>query len=155
MSTAASPPEKELPPFLSKIVPGRYDALLCDQWGVIHDGEALFPGAASCLQRLKDHNIFVLMLSNSTKTSEQTRKRLVKKKLLPTSSSPAGPAGGGGGQEVDLFHRLVTSGDLVFLCDPGINKLYIQSVGPELVGDRVACRTWGGAVNERLIRYVP
>ena len=32
---------------------GRYDAVLCDVWGVLHDGRAVFPGAPDALIELR------------------------------------------------------------------------------------------------------
>ena len=31
----------------------RYDAFLVDSYGVLHDGNALYPGSADCLERLR------------------------------------------------------------------------------------------------------
>ena len=44
---------------------GRYDAVVIDLWGVIHDGVKLYPGVADCLQRLADAEIPYAMLSNA------------------------------------------------------------------------------------------
>ena len=32
---------------------GDYDPFIVDLWGVVHDGEAVFPGAVDCLRRLR------------------------------------------------------------------------------------------------------
>ncbi len=43
------------PPLLSGIAPlaPRYDALLCDVWGVIHNGVKAYPAAVDALRRLR------------------------------------------------------------------------------------------------------
>jgi len=45
----------------------RYDAVLCDVWGVIHNGKALFPGAADALLGLRRRGLRVILLTNIPK----------------------------------------------------------------------------------------
>jgi HAD superfamily hydrolase (TIGR01459 family) len=47
------------------------DALLLDQWGVLHDGHQAYPGAVDCLRRLRDAGKAVVILSNSGKSGEE------------------------------------------------------------------------------------
>ena len=47
------------------------DALLLDQWGVLHDGRRAYPGAVDCLRRLRDAGKAVVILSNSGKTGTE------------------------------------------------------------------------------------
>jgi len=42
-----------------------YDALLCDAWGVIHNGQELYPGAAEVLSSFKAEQGPVLVLTNA------------------------------------------------------------------------------------------
>ena len=49
----------------------RYDALLLDQWGVLHDGGQPYPGAIDCLARLWAAGKTVVILSNSGRTGEE------------------------------------------------------------------------------------
>jgi HAD superfamily hydrolase (TIGR01459 family) len=42
----------------------RYDALLCDVWGVLHDGKSVFPGVVEVLGALRERGIVVVLLSN-------------------------------------------------------------------------------------------
>lgn len=53
---------------LSDIAP-RYDALLCDAWGVIHDGVSLFPGAADALTKFRETRGPVVILTNAPRPS--------------------------------------------------------------------------------------
>jgi HAD superfamily hydrolase (TIGR01459 family) len=46
-------------------VADRYDALVLDLWGVVHDGVAPYPGVIDCLTRLRAAKIQVVMLSNA------------------------------------------------------------------------------------------
>lgn len=45
----------------------RYDAFIVDQWGVLHGGEAPYPGAIDCLSALKAAGKRVIILTNSGK----------------------------------------------------------------------------------------
>ncbi len=44
-----------------------FDALLLDQWGVLHDGHQAYAGAAEALQRLRTAGKAVLLLSNTAR----------------------------------------------------------------------------------------
>ncbi|MDX1542055.1 MAG: hypothetical protein R3349_11700, partial [Geminicoccaceae bacterium] len=44
---------------------GRFDGLIVDQWGVLHDGSALIPAAVEALRRLREHGKRVVLLSNT------------------------------------------------------------------------------------------
>ena len=46
-------------------VADRYDAVLCDVWGVIHDGVRSFPAACEALQRFRETTGPVVLISNS------------------------------------------------------------------------------------------
>jgi HAD superfamily hydrolase (TIGR01459 family) len=49
---------------LSEIVSG-HDALICDVWGVLHDGTRVFPEAAEALSRFRREHGPVVMLTNA------------------------------------------------------------------------------------------
>ncbi len=51
-------------------VAGRYDALISDVWGVIHDGKAAFPEACAALARFRAERGPVLLLSNAPRPGE-------------------------------------------------------------------------------------
>lgn len=53
---------------LSEIA-ARYDALVCDAWGVIHNGKALLPGAADAMQRFRATRGPLVILTNAPKPS--------------------------------------------------------------------------------------
>ncbi len=48
-----------------KDIADRYDAILCDVWGVIRDGRALLPDAIEALQRFRARGGRVVLVSNS------------------------------------------------------------------------------------------
>lgn len=47
----------------------RYDALLCDVWGVLHNGKSAYPGVAEALQQFRAQGGHVLLLSNAPRPS--------------------------------------------------------------------------------------
>jgi HAD superfamily hydrolase (TIGR01459 family) len=57
-------------------VADRYDGFVIDQWGVLHDGVAAYPGAIECLQRLRALDKTVIILSNSGKRAAANIVRL-------------------------------------------------------------------------------
>ncbi len=54
-----------------------FDAMIIDQFGVIHDGRKLYPGAAEVLSRLHDLAIPVVIVTNSGKRAVANVARLV------------------------------------------------------------------------------
>ena len=56
----------------------RYDALLLDQWGVLHDGGQPYPGAIDCLARLGAAGKIVVILSNSGRSGEENARFIVR-----------------------------------------------------------------------------
>ena len=60
---------------ISEIV-HEYDAIVFDQWGVLHDGKVSFKGAIECLNGLKKSNVKLAILSNSGKRSLSNADRI-------------------------------------------------------------------------------
>jgi HAD superfamily hydrolase (TIGR01459 family) len=54
----------------------RYPGFIIDQWGVLHDGQAAYPGALACLERLRAGGSCIVLLSNSGKRVADNRARL-------------------------------------------------------------------------------
>ena len=57
-------------------VADRYDAVISDVWGVIHDGKAAFPEACAALARFRAARGPVLLLSNAPRPGEEVLKLL-------------------------------------------------------------------------------
>ena len=55
---------------------GRYDALICDVWGVVHNGVAAAPAACEALTRFRDSGKPVLLLSNAPRPGASVRPQL-------------------------------------------------------------------------------
>ena len=62
-------------PDLAELVP-QYQAFLIDQFGTLHDGNTLYPGAADALRRLRTAGRTVVLLSNSGKPAAANAERL-------------------------------------------------------------------------------
>lgn len=71
-----------------------YDALLCDVWGVLHNGQVAYPGVADALLRFRAKGGTVLLLSNAPRPSTQ----------LPAMLERMGIAG-------SAYDGILTSGD--------------------------------------------
>lgn len=74
-----------------------YDTYLLDQWGVIHDGEVLHPGALEAMRNLAAEGKKVIILSNSGKRASDSHGRLDKL-----------------GVDRSLYLEIITSGELVY-----------------------------------------
>jgi HAD superfamily hydrolase (TIGR01459 family) len=73
---------------------GDYDLFILDLWGVVHDGEAVYPGAVDCLHRLRQRGARVVLLSNAARPSDSVAAHLVEL-----------------GVTEDLYDWLLTSGE--------------------------------------------
>ena len=58
-------------------ISNQYNALICDIWGVIHNGQELFPGISECLLNFKKLNNVVILLSNAPRPSKSVEKYLI------------------------------------------------------------------------------
>lgn len=57
-------------------LPGRYRLILCDVWGVIHDGIAVFPGVADRLQAWRREGRTVVLLTNAPRSEDAVAAQL-------------------------------------------------------------------------------
>ncbi len=74
-----------------------YDALVLDQWGVLHNGSAPYPQAAGTVKALKGAGHRLAVLSNSGKRSAPNAARIA-----------------GLGFEADAFEAVMTSGEVLW-----------------------------------------
>ncbi|TMJ53856.1 MAG: TIGR01459 family HAD-type hydrolase [Alphaproteobacteria bacterium] len=54
----------------------RFDHVLLDQWGTLHEGKSIFPAAIECVARLREAGKRVLVLSNSGRRANDNQRRL-------------------------------------------------------------------------------
>ena len=70
--SAALPP---LIPHFSTLAPD-YDVLLCDVWGVVHNGVEAFPHSCDALMRMRARGGTVVLITNSPRPSDQVGRQL-------------------------------------------------------------------------------
>ena len=74
--------DKTFPPSSARIIGGlselaaRYDGILCDIWGVLHDGERHFPDAADALTRFREGGGTVVLITNAPRPNGPVRDQL-------------------------------------------------------------------------------
>lgn len=54
----------------------KYRLILCDLWGVVHDGVELYPGAADRLRQWRDDGRCVTLLTNAPRTAQSVEQQL-------------------------------------------------------------------------------
>jgi HAD superfamily hydrolase (TIGR01459 family) len=93
-----------------------YRAVLCDVWGVIHNGVAPFPEAVAALQGARASGKLVVLISNAPRPSNE----------IPAQLAKIGVAD-------DAYDLIVTSGDATRACLAAwaaAGKLRIHHIGP-------------------------
>src|SRR5205814_7198590 len=56
----------------------KYRLILCDVWGVVHDGVNLYPGAAERLRQWRDEGRFVVLITNAPRTADAVERQLAR-----------------------------------------------------------------------------
>lgn len=56
----------------------KYRLVLCDIWGVVHDGVNLYPSAAGRLRQWRDDGRFVALITNAPRTAEAVEQQLAR-----------------------------------------------------------------------------
>jgi HAD superfamily hydrolase (TIGR01459 family) len=77
----------------------RYQLMLCDIWGCVHDGVNLYPGAAARLRRWLDEGLTTILITNAPRTSEAVARQLERL-----------------GLDRSLWNGIATSGDAGIEC---------------------------------------
>ncbi len=97
-----------------KELAGAYDALLCDVWGVLHNGVTAYPAAVDALQRFRETSGPVALVTNAPRPAPSIREQLR-----------------GLGVPDDAYDVLVSSGDVTRMTiaeRPGVRLL---PIGPD------------------------
>ncbi|MCQ2005199.1 TIGR01459 family HAD-type hydrolase [Rhizobium sp. NRK18] len=106
-----------------------YDVILCDVWGVLHDGISAFPLAAEALAKARTKGATVVLITNSPRPYPGVVSQL---RMI--------------GVPDDAYDRIVTSGDVtrhliaegpkkVFLLGPERDLPLLDGLGVEVVGE--------------------
>jgi HAD superfamily hydrolase (TIGR01459 family) len=101
-----------------------HDVFLLDMWGVMHDGFKPYDGVLDVVQRLRQANKKMIILSNSSKRKENSVSMLLKLGFDPT-----------------YFHDIITSGEVAYQmlsgneaslgCKPWSVLTDIRAAGPD------------------------
>ncbi len=59
-------------------LPERYRLILCDIWGVVHDGVTLYPGAADRLHQWRRDGRCIVLITNAPRTAEAVEQQLLR-----------------------------------------------------------------------------
>lgn len=92
---------------------GRYDVLLCDLWGVMHDGRRALPDAVDATQRFRQAGGTVVFVTNSPRPRESVLKQIA------TLGVPDG-----------TFDAVVTSGDVTVAAIAAEAGRLLYHIGP-------------------------
>lgn len=74
----------------------RYRLILCDLWGCVHNGVALYPGAARRLERWRGEGRTIVLLTNAPRTASAVAGQLAELGLSPRCWDSIATSGGAG-----------------------------------------------------------
>lgn len=76
-----------MPPIISAAAPllARYDLLLCDIWGVVHNGKTAYAEAVHALEQARAAGKTVIMISNAPRPGTEVKKQLLNIYKVPPS----------------------------------------------------------------------
>ena len=63
--------------FWDSLDPG-YSVILCDIWGVVHDGVQLYPGSAERLSQWRSQGRKIILITNAPRTAEAVEAQLIR-----------------------------------------------------------------------------
>lgn len=86
---------------LSEIAPG-HDALICDVWGVVHDGRRHHPAAADALYLFKEKHGPVVLLTNAPRVPAEVQAQCTSYGLPPDCYDAIVSSGGAAREELAL-----------------------------------------------------
>ena len=120
--------------FISSLseITSAYQAVLCDVWGVLHNGEWAFPAAAGALERAREDGLAVVLVTNAPRRQDRIIDQL-----------------GGLGVPRAAYDRVVTSGDAtraliaegpsgIFHIGKDIERTIYEELDVDLCGEREA-----------------
>jgi HAD superfamily hydrolase (TIGR01459 family) len=102
----------------------KYRLILCDVWGVVHDGVNLYPGAANRLQQWRQQGRCVLLLTNAPRTADAVEEQLARIGLPHDAYDAVATIGDAGIQALNALGHSVgfvgTAGDREILEGRGV-----------------------------------
>jgi HAD superfamily hydrolase (TIGR01459 family) len=102
----------------------RYRLILCDVWGVVHDGVSLYPGAAERLCGWRDEGRCVILITNAPRTADAVTRQLERMSLPRACWDGIATSGEAGIEALNALGKPVgfvgTRGDLAILQGRGV-----------------------------------
>jgi HAD superfamily hydrolase (TIGR01459 family) len=95
-------------------ISSRYDALLCDVWGVVHNGREVFPAASDALCAFRKQGGVVVLITNAPRPSAPILEQVLQLGLAPAA-----------------FDTIVTSGDVTISLIADRIGAAVHHIGPE------------------------
>jgi HAD superfamily hydrolase (TIGR01459 family) len=92
-----------------------YMGFIIDQWGVLHNGETVYPGVVECLKELKSRKKHIIILSNSGKRAAVNKDRLKKLGIGPS-----------------LYDEILTSGEMTWQGLDEQTEGFFQNLGKKV-----------------------
>ncbi len=133
----------------------RYDVLLCDVWGVVHDGRIAYPGANDALARFRANGGTVILVSNAPMTAPAVAELLDDKGVRRDAWDGIVPSG-----DIALAHIAEQRYARVFGIGPRVRDASFFNQLPNLVdditdSDAVACTGLANDYTETPEQYLP
>src|SRR3974390_1018027 len=129
MPNAQSP----LIPHFSALAPG-YDVLLCDVWGVVHNGVTAFPHACDALMHARAGGAALILITNAPRPSEIVARQL-EKLHVPRETYDAIVSSG------DVTRAVIEArpGQSIFHLGPEATRPIFRGFAPLEAADYVVC----------------
>lgn len=109
--------------FLDRLDP-KYRLILCDVWGVVHDGVTLYAGARERLQQWREEGRCVILMTNAPRTAEAVEAQLARIGLPHDAYNFVATSGEAGIEALNALGRAVgfvgTAGDREILEGRGV-----------------------------------
>ena len=106
------------------LLDARYRLILCDVWGVVHDGVHLYPGAAERLRQWRGEGRCVALITNAPRTADAVERQLARIGLPRDAYDFVATSGEAGIEALNALSRPVgfvgTAGDRVILEGRGV-----------------------------------
>jgi HAD superfamily hydrolase (TIGR01459 family) len=123
------------PPLIAGLseIASRYDAAICDVWGVVHNGREAFQGAIDAMRRFRDLRGPVVLLSNAPRPEEGVR-AMFEKLSIPLDFYDAIVTSGGEARG-DLLRRTAKGETLeLFYLGPARDHPLFEGLNVKVVG---------------------
>ena len=102
----------------------KYRLILCDVWGVVHDGVTLYPGAEQRLTQWRGEGRCVVLITNAPRTADAVEQQLARIGLASNAYDFVATSGEAGIEALNALDRPVgfvgTAGDRAILEGKGI-----------------------------------